>query len=291
MLRSLVHALAREPLFHFAALGAALFVAYAALAPAEPAAPRHIVVTSARVEQLAAAFGQIWQRPPTEAELADQIDEFVREEVFYREALAMGLDRDDAIVRRRMRQKLAYLAEDLSGAADPSDDELRRTLAAHPERYRREPRLALHQIAVRRDGADAAQRARSLLARLRAGDDTVRGDPTLLPDALPLSSRSAIAAVFGDDFAGRVFGLAPGSWSGPIESGVALHLVRVDAREEARDASLDEVRSAVRRDWIEAHRKEADDAFYRKLRARYDVTVEPAPGAATSTRTAAGAPR
>lgn len=272
--------LVREPLVHFGVLGALLFVLYDGVAGREPS-PDRIVVDAARVEQLALGFTRVWQRPPTRSELEGLIEDFVREEVYYREALAMGLDRDDTIVRRRMRQKLEFLSEDLLAVDAPADADLDAWLAAHAADYRLEPRAALRQVYLSRErhGVETAATAERLLDRLRAGADPMElGDASLLPASLPLSPQREIARHFGDAFASEVMSLDVGRWVGPVESAFGLHLVLVEEREPGRDPRLEEVRAAVERDWSAARRKEANAAFYEALRERYEVSVEmPAP--------------
>ncbi len=283
--RSIPNRLLREPLLHFLLLGAALFLLYDVLR-GQDERPDRIVVDAARVEQLAVGFSRVWQRPPTGAELAGLVEDFVREEVYYREALAMGLDRDDTIVRRRMRQKLEFLSEDLVDLAEPSEAQLEAWLAEHADDYRVEPRAALRQVYVSRErhGERAGAEARRLLERLREGADAAAlGDASLLPTSLPLSPQREIAKHFGDDFAAAVMALEPGAWGGPVESTFGLHLVRLEAREPARTPTLAEARRAVERDWASARREEANEAFYQALRARYEVRVEmPAPPPAGS---------
>jgi hypothetical protein len=275
--------LLREPLLHFAALGAALFALFAWQRGPIAERPERIVVEPARIEQLALGFERMWQRPPDDAELAGLIEDWVREEIFYREALALGLDRDDTIVRRRMRQKLEFLSEDLADVAEPSDADLERWLAEHAEDHRVEPRVALRQVYLSRErrGAAAEADAAALLARLRAdGTADVAGDASLLPASLPPSTPREVARHFGDDFAAAVLELEPGRWAGPVESTFGLHLVLLEAREEGRMPALAEVREAVANDWRAARRAEANEAFYQSLRSRYEVVREPPPGAA-----------
>ncbi len=267
----------REPLLHFFVLGAALFGLFAWLRGPLVADTERIHVEATRIEQLALGFSRTWQRPPTQQELAGLVDEFVREEVLYREALALGLERDDTIVRRRMRQKLEFLSEDIAPVADPDDAALARHLAEHADAYRIEPRVALRQIFVSRDrrGEAASAHAQTLLARLEADPNASEaGDTSLLPASLPLGPLSDVARIFGDAFAEEVAKLTPGRWSGPVESGFGLHLIFVDTREEARTPALDEVREVVRNDWLAARRAEANEAFYQSLRERYEVTID-----------------
>jgi len=273
--RSLAGRLLREPLVHFLVAGALLF----ALHGSPPAAgPERIVVDGARVEQLVIGFTRVWQRPPTVEELAGLVDDFVREEIYYREALAMGLDRDDTIVRRRMRQKLEFLSEDLAALDAPDDATLEAWLAEHADAYRIEPRASLTQVYVSRErhGDDAEATSRRWLEALRSGaaDPSAIGDASLLPAKLPASSEREIARHFGDAFAAAVLRLEPGHWEGPVASAFGLHLVRVESREPGRPATLDEVRSAVERDWGTEQREKANEAFYQTLRQRYEVKVE-----------------
>ena len=263
----------------FFVLGAALFALFAWLRGPVADAPDRIHVDAARLEQLAQGFARGWQRPPTPQELDGLVEDFVKEEIYYREAVAMGLDRDDTIVRRRMRQKLEFLSEDLAAVAEPDDAALARHLAEHADVYRIEPQLALRQVFVSRDrrGDAAFGDARALLARLVADPAaSPTGDASMLPASLPLSPLREIARVFGDEFAAAVVKSEPGRWIGPIESGFGLHLVFVEAREEGRVPSLAEVRDAVRMDWQTAQRAAANEAFYRRLRERYQVTVDAA---------------
>jgi len=267
----------REPLLHFFVLGAGLFALFAWLRGPLAAAPERIHVEAARIEQLALGFTRTWQRPPTQEELAGLVDEFVREEILYREALALGLDRDDTIVRRRMRQKLEFLSEDIAPVADPDDAALVRYLAEHADAYQIEPQLALRQVFVSRDhrGEAASAHAQALLARLSADPRADgAGDASLLPGSLPLGPLGEVARVFGTAFAEEVVKLAPGRWSGPVESGFGLHLVFVEQRVAGWTPALDEVRDAVRNDWLSARRAEANEAFYQRLREPYEVMID-----------------
>src|SRR5512143_1985886 len=273
--------LLREPLVHFLILGTALFLLFNAAEKSGAPQDGKIVVTSGRIEQLTVGFVRIWQRAPSADELNGLIEDYVKEEVLYREALAMGLDKDDSVVRRRMRQKIEFLTEDAAGAARPTDQELQAWLDKHPDEFRLAPKLALRQVyvSVSRRGADATKEAERLLARLNGAgkkvDASDLGDTTMLPHELPLSSSEEIGRVFGEGFAKAVAGLEPGRWSGPVKSGYGLHLVYVSERAEGRPRPLAEVRDAVQREWLAARHKEIADANYRALRAKYSVLIEP----------------
>ena len=209
--------LAREPLVHFLAIGAALFVFFAWRGGG--AAPSRVVVTPGRIDHLVAGFTKTWQRPPNGDELKALVDEFVREEIATREAKAMGLDADDTIIRRRLRQKLEFVVEDAAAAAPVTDQELERYLAEHPEKFQLEPRVSLRQVYVSRDrrGETADVDARAILDSLRAlGPDAAIdqvGDPLMVPQEIGLASRSDVARLFGESFAEAVLELEPGVWS------------------------------------------------------------------------------
>ena len=169
----------REPLVHFLLLGGLLFLFFEWRGSGGPTSSR-IVITPGLVEHLASGFARTWQRPPTDAELKGLIDDYVKEEIATREAVGMGLDRDDTIIRRRLRQKLEFLVEDAASSAPPTDAELQAWLDEHPQSFRAEPQLAFRQVYVspERRGASAATDAEKLLARLRAkGKDARTGRP------------------------------------------------------------------------------------------------------------------
>jgi hypothetical protein len=272
--------LRREPLVHFLLLGTALFGVFALLGDRGSERAGHIVVTPGHLEHLMVGFTRTWQRPPTAQELAGLIDDYIREEVLYREAVAMGLDRDDTIVRRRLRQKLEFLTEETAEMAAPSDEEFQTFLQQHLDTFRVEPRLAFRHVYLSRDrrGDAASAEARQLLMQLTRGDaamdTTALGDPFLLPPEFALVSRSEIVRLFGDAFATQLQHLELGRWTGPIESAYGLHLVCVLERVDGRIPALAEVREAVQHEWLAARRKAVNEQFYQRLRARYTVVVE-----------------
>ena len=271
----------REPLVHFLALGVGLFGLFALVGGSEDVAADRIVVSAARVDLLAGDFARVRQRPPTSAELAGLIEDHVREEIYYREAVAMGLDRDDTIVRRRLRRKLEFFTEDSSGAAEPSGEELRAYLAAHPERFRVGSRVTFEHIYFNRDRrgeAAATSDARGVLERLGAGAEEMDvgelGDRLALPRKYTGVAIDRVARRFGSDFVERLAELPVGRWAGPIESGYGLHLVRIHERQAGEMPDFESAREAVEREWRAVRKQEAGEEFYRQLRARYEVIVE-----------------
>ncbi|ODR94981.1 hypothetical protein AUC70_04235 [Methyloceanibacter stevinii] len=254
-----------------------MFAAYAFFADGDETETRdRIVVTEGRVLQLAQVFAKTWQRPPTPQELRGLLDAYIKEEVYYREAVKRGLDRDDTLIRRRMQQKMEFLSEPGEDALAADDTALQAYLDDHKDAYRVEPKLAFEQVFInpKLSGGDANARATEMLQALKAGDDPAKiGDPTLLPRSVPLSPLRLVQRDFGDDFADDVLRAPAGEWIGPVESPFGLHLVRVAKRVEAYDPKLDEVRDAVRRDWRNLKRQEHQADAYNKLRAQYDVVL------------------
>lgn len=274
-----VPSLVREPLVQFLALGAALFLLVQWRGAEAGPGSRRITITTGQVEALSAGFARTWRRPPTAAELKGLVDEFVREEMAYREAVAMGLDRDDAIIRRRLRQKLEFLIEDMATSVPVTDEDLRTWLAEHPAQFRTDPVVSFLQVYVSPDrrGAAAEADARALMAELEAAgsevDPAAFGDRIMLPSGLDSAPPFEVARVFGADFADTVFALAPGRWHGPVVSGFGLHLVYVLDRSDGTLPDLDGVRPLVEREILNARRIAQLDAMYDRLLERYAVTV------------------
>jgi len=207
--------------------------------------------------------------------------------VFYREGRAAGLDRDDVIIRRRVRQKMEFLAEDMS-VPEPSDEQLAAHLASNPELFRTEDQLTFHQVflsATRRANtieSDSKQVA-SILARADAAVDAIAlGDPFLLGEEFRGVSLNKVTSIFGEDFSKRMAAMETGRWQGPVSSGFGQHFVFISERVSGGLPSLDAVRPAVRREWANARRLEAEQKLYASLRGRYEIVVEAPPAKAAS---------
>ena len=274
--------LPREPLFQFLVLGTALFGLFHLVGGKKAEAPERIVVSSARIASLAEGFARTWQRPPGKEELQGLVDDYIRDEVFYREGRAAGLDRDDVIIRRRVRQKMEFSAEDAS-VAEPSEAQLAAYLEANPERFKSEDHFTFRQIflsATRRattiDG-DSKRVANALTGADAAIDATALGDAFLLGEEFQAVSPQEVASVFGDGFAKRISVMEPGRWQGPVPSSFGQHFVYISERIPGGVPPLDAVRQAVRREWSNARRLEAEQKLYASLRERYEIVVEMPP--------------
>jgi hypothetical protein len=270
----------KEPLVHFLVLGALLFAGYGLLNRNGAPAPGRIVVSQGQLVSMREAFIRTWQRPPTHEEWEGLIRDRVREEVYCREAMALGLDKDDTVIRRRLRQKMEFVSDDIVAQVQPTDDELNAYLQAHPDRFRVEQQFTFRQLYLNpeKHGANLAREAAQLLAKLnQAGGDgglATLGDPFLLDHSFTAAPSSEIAKQFGQEFAAKLGGLQPGQWQGPVESGFGVHLVCITERKEGRLPELAQVRDTVRREWDNARRQEANENFYQGLLRRYTVTIE-----------------
>jgi len=270
----------REPLIHFLLLGALVFVAYDRLA-GRGSEPGEIFISRGQQENLLNTFSRTWQRPPTPQEYQGLLQDYVRQEIAFRESQAMGLDEGDIVIRRRLRQKLELLAEDVASLAAPTGQELQAYLDEHPADFAVEPRLTLRHVYFSRDrrGAAAEQDALQLLQRISTdgpeGDFERFGDPLPLPSELRDVRESEVARLFGSMFTDGLQGLESGHWSGPVESGFGLHLVFIESREAGRVPELVEVRDAVQREWLSQRRQQAVDTLYERLAENYSVEIEP----------------
>jgi len=280
-MKIILRKLIREPLFHFVLLGAVIFLLAGRVRSGSVGSGDKIVVTQSQIESMVVGFSRTWMRPPSQEELQGLVDDFVREEVLYREAKAMGLDQDDIIVRRRMRQKFEFLAEDQAArTGPPTDQELESYLRQHADKYSEEPNFSFDHIFFSREmrGASADAEANAMLARL-SGKGTIDiaklGDTFLLPSRFEKTSAGETARLFGEKFAEDLTKAPLGTWAGPIESSYGIHLVRVNARIPEGAPPMAKVREAVLRDLLSDRRKQELDTQYEKLRARYMVVVEP----------------
>jgi PPIC-type PPIASE domain len=281
--------LLREPLLQFLVLGAILFAIYSIVGKGSAEAPEKIVVSASRIENLGDGFARTWHRPPSKEELKGLIEDYIRDEVFYRAGRAAGLDRDDVIIRRRVRQKMEFLVEEIS-APEPTEAQLAAVLTSNPDRFRTEDRLTFHQLFLnpsRRTGTidRDLEQVRAVLSR---GDTTIDtaglGDPFLLGEEFHAISLRDTAGTFGDSFARQVFAAEHGRWLGPIASSFGQHFIYVRERTRGSVPPLDTIRTAVVRQWADARRAEAEQKLYRSLRDRYEITVEAMPAQAARAR-------
>ncbi len=278
---SLLAKVLREPLVHFLLIGACLFALFGLNNGPQAVEPNRIVITTGQQQMLAERFSRARMRPPSADEQDALVETYLRDEVFFREAIALGLDKGDDLIRRRMRQKLNFILEDVSALTDPTDEELNAFMAQYEDRYRQEPRITFEQIYLSLDARQNIEAdAREIIAQLKSGANPEQlGDRIMLARQYTKVSPSIISRSFGGDFAQQVARLTPGVWSGPLTSGFGAHVVLVSEYLEGRKLALSEVKDAVLRDWVLERQKELEEITYRKLLAGYDVVLEAVPAA------------
>jgi hypothetical protein len=273
----------REPLLHFLLAGAVLFGAYAWInrTAETPTASKaqQIHVSAGDVRWLAENWTTQWRRPPTQEELRGLITDYLNEQLLAREARALGLEDNDVIVRRRLAQKLTFLIDDTLRRAEPSDDELQRFYEVNAQRFRSSARISFaHVYFSPQRRADARSDATDALKLLLAAGGTPPaaelGDRLLIESEFRDETEQSISSSFGPGFARAAFALKAGAWSGPIESGYGLHLVRVSALREAQMPPLSEIRARVAEEWKREQEQAAKERYLGELRKKYDIVAD-----------------
>jgi hypothetical protein len=272
-----------EPLLHFLLIGTAIFILFYQVGDPEAVAENRIVISEADIDRMITLYERKLQRLPTPQELNGLVEAEIREQILYREALAMGLDEDDTIVRRRMAQKVEFMFNDLIDSAEPTDAELQTFLDENSARFVEPARTSFVHIYLNADkrGEGIETDARELLAALNSGEGSLdpgtAGDPFMFGYEFDNQSAHQIGRTFGRDFVESLGSLTTGSWQGPITSGYGLHLVYIKERAESWLPPLAEIRDSVLYELLAARRKQANQAFYQSLRERYEVIVEQPP--------------
>jgi peptidyl-prolyl cis-trans isomerase C len=294
-----VKRLLSEPLLHFLLIGVGLFAIsdYFGKNHAAPSSKREIRLSLAELSQLALQFQSQWRRPPTVQEIDHLVENRIEEEILYREALAMGFDKDDEIVKRRMAQKMKFLAEDVAAAHEPTIDELKSWFEENKTKFAMPPRLSFRHLYFSPDkrsnrARDDAQQALTQLAGQPEDTKVVEGiaDPFMFQDYYRDRAPDYLGKEFGPRFAVAVEKLTPGSWQGPIESGFGWHLVFVDSVIPGRVPDFEEIEGDVKTAWLGEQKALAWDKAYKEMRAKYTVLLpKPPEGTDTTPPTQAAA--
>ena len=265
---------------HFLVLGALLFFLFRFVSSRSPTTPKQIIVTQERVAGIAAKFSSAWGRPPDPAELQRLIDDYVRQEILCREAMSLGFDRDDPLIRSQLVQNVQIIPDELAAQHEPTDNELKAFIAAHPDAFAAGRQVTFWQVFLNPEyhrGSMTADAAKLKEELALAGDspDLVKfGDPYDLPHALTNAPSAAVTRQFGESFTADLFRLPAGEWQGPIASRYGQHLVRVRARHEGHLAALDDVRRDARQAWMDQQRNQKREEFYNSLRSQFSVALE-----------------
>ena len=262
---------------HFLAIGGLLFGVYASVNDSVQSVDESNIISIGpqRIERIKAGFSAVWNRSPTAEELETLIENQIREEVYYRDALALGLDTNDVVVKKRMRQKLEFLSDTSVYMEAPSDEELEAFYQAKQSDYQRDPLLAFEQIYLGENpSSETIQRILNRLLTEPVAAPLALGEPSLLPAQLRLSRPGAINNIFGAGFFQQLSELAPGIWGGPVTSAYGIHLVRTLDGEPARMPSMDDIRNTVLKDFQASKLKQARKQDYARRRSRFEIEVQ-----------------
>jgi len=277
--------LLREPLIQFLILGVAIYGAYAVLgAPGEDYRDTTIIVDSNRIDSMIGEWERRWNRSPTRQEIDGLIQQFIKEDVLYRQALAMGLNEDDPVTRRRMAQKLEFLTSDLSATLQPAEGELEQFFAENQEPYQDPDRISFSHIYFDPDAREDATLvdAKATLAQLREkgepGEEISElGDRFMLQSYFASATEMDIRRQLGSGFSEVVMELEPGQWHGPVLSGYGVHLVYVYDHFTAPPPVFEDVQARVLEDWHTQKREEFNTAFLEELKSRYEIVIDELP--------------
>ena len=272
----------REPLLHFLLIGAAIYLLYGVFAePVMDETDKTIVVSAGEIEWMQSSWQKRWNRPPTVKELDGLIQQYIRETVLYREALTMGLNQHDQVIRRRLAQKLEFLARDLVALTPPTAEELQVYFAENRDRYQEPVRYTFTQVFIDPDkrGDATLANAEAIKATLIAKGDALEdpgamGDDSMLQNYYPEKDPIEIRKYFGNGFAESLVELSPGQWHGPVLSGYGVHLVYVSTVSEPPAPVFEELRERVVQDWKTEQGEELNEKFYASLREQYTVVIE-----------------
>lgn len=270
----------KEPLFHFLLIGAGIFLLYGVAADEPKEDPKRIEITTAEADSLVAVWEKRWTRPPTENEFEGLLNQTIRQEVLYREALAMGLGKDDAVVKKRLAKKLEFISSDIMTIDTPTDEVLQAYLDTHAQKYQIPGSITFRHIFFSLDKDDhltVSNKINLLLASLNQEENHVdiqnAGDPFFQGMAFKEQSILDIDRLFGKSFREKLFKQTADRWVGPIASGFGLHLVHIDKKIGSKKALLEDVRASVLRDWTYDERKKLNDAFVENLLKEYEIVV------------------
>jgi len=262
--------LLKEPLVHFLGAGLVIFILLGGTGNAVDPESRKITIDEAKVEQLAARFAGIWRRAPNEQEIDGLIRDYIREEIYYREARRIGLNENDPIIRRRLRSKMEEIATASAQSAEPEDAALQAAIDADPAKYSDGGQTTFSQIWIGEDG-DAA----TALKNIQNGTDPATlGKQISLPFAMKAASRIQIDRSFGEGFTKRLSKIKIGTWSGPVISGFGTHLVRVEKYVAGKTPALADIRQQVENDWRAKNTAQRKEEAYQALLDGYEIEIE-----------------
>ncbi len=267
MLRRLV----REPLIHFLGGALLIFTFFWATGADRDPADYAINIDQTDINRLVADWERNFRRAPSQKELDGLIDQEIAEEIYYREALRLGLDKDDPVIRRRLFTKMRFIDGENTESPAPTDAVLQQWMDKHPDKYSLSPRYDFEQIYL---GQISTAAASDIINQLQSGAKPAAFAQSLsLPTAVDYADRAEISRQFGDRFADQLVALKTGEWSGPVTSGFGVHAVRITAEQPGQKATLDEIRQRVTNDWHADQLATEKEKALARYRSQYDITV------------------
>ncbi|MCK4674850.1 MAG: peptidyl-prolyl cis-trans isomerase [Gammaproteobacteria bacterium] len=270
----------REPLLHFLVIGAALFIIFSLINDTETKTDNRIIITRSDLSALATTWLKRMGRPPSASEREQQLKHYIREQILAREAVTMGLDQGDIIIRRRLSQKMQYLFDDLSIIPEPTEADLAEFLSMHAEKFTQLATLSFSQIYLEpgEHKQDIKKDAEQLLKQLKEDEMLSNainmGDRSLLPYEFNNERESEISSLFGAEFSKQIFILPVNRWQGPITSEYGLHLIYIHSRTETRLPPLAEIQESVIKQWRTTKQREANEIFYQSIYQRYEIILD-----------------
>jgi len=265
----------KEPLIHFLGVALLVFGFFWATGADRDPVDYAISIDERDIARLKSTWVQNFRRSPTEDELHGLIDQQISEEIYYREALRLGLDRNDPVIKRRLFTKMRFLNGEEAASVTPSEAQLQQWLEDHPEKYALSSRYDFEQIYLGQNSEVAATSINKLINRLNRGEITASNISRLisLPATLKKTGTSEIDRQFGAKFALGIAELEVGHWAGPVQSGFGLHLVKITSKIPGKLAELDDVRQSVTNDWRAAQNAEREKTVFEKYRSQYEIKV------------------
>ncbi|MCP4683727.1 MAG: peptidyl-prolyl cis-trans isomerase [Desulfobacterales bacterium] len=285
----------KDPLFHFLVAGVFLFVFWEYGGGSADPDTNRIIVGPAQIDRIEAAWKKQMRRPTTDNELKELIEQFVQEEVLFREAMAMGLDKDDTIVRRRLVQKMRFLIQDIVDQKQPGEAELKAYFNENKDLFRSPAKISFTHIYFSQDrrGDAAVNDAKKTLEYLNetgVARSPKSGDPFMLHYDYSEITESETNRLFGNMFSTQVFKLRPGAWQGPIQSGYGVHLARVIKKIPSYLPEFKEAIERVSLEYMGTQRKKANEEAIKNLRKRYRIVLDEDAANRNRTQTASGSP-
>ena len=267
MLRKII----REPLVHFLAGALLIFAFFWATGSGRDPADYVIRIDETDIDRLTTDWERNFRRAPTQAELDGLIDQEIAEEIYYREALRLGLDKNDPVIRRRLFTKMRFIDSEDAENVPPTDAILQQWMDEHPGKYALPPLYDFEQIYLGQIGATQAS------ARIDQLNDGTRSAAFAQPISLPSNVKAAtiedVSRQFGDRFAAQLGRLEPGQWVGPVASGFGVHAVKITAKQPGRKAVLDDVRRRVTNDWHASRQTAQKEKALARYREQYEITI------------------